>query len=124
MEPREVKDRILENISLSVKKVSAACPPRPGPRGQPGPPCPGPRPHPAPPSSPGSLARAGVPPVTGARDTALTLRDPEDEEPPGAPGFWRGSPAAHVSAAASELFLKNKVEVSILGANTSQAREP
>lgn len=32
MEPREVKDRILENISLSVKKVSAAgLPPGRGP---------------------------------------------------------------------------------------------
>ena len=57
MEPREVKDRILENISLSVKKVSVACPPRPGPQGQPGPPGSGPRPHPAPPSFLGSLAR-------------------------------------------------------------------
>ncbi|KAK2105995.1 hypothetical protein P7K49_015509 [Saguinus oedipus] len=112
MEPREVKDRILENISLSVKKVSAAS----FPAGVPSPPRP-PRPLAA-------LIRARVPPAAGTRVPALPLRAPGGDERPGAPGRWRGSGAAHVSAAASELFLKNKVEVSILGASPNLARGP
>lgn len=109
MEPQEVKDRILENISLSVKKVSAACAPRPGP---------------ATPASAPCFRRAGGPACSRGAGTPPFPPATPGTGGRGSPGSRRGSGAAHVSAAAAELFLKNKVEVSIVRGPTSRARGP
>lgn len=95
MEPREVKDRILENISLSVKKVSAACPARPGPRGHPACPAQALDPTQRPLLSSGSLARGSschrelrTPPFPSATPGTRSRRELDDGEEAG---------AAHVS---------------------------
>ena len=91
------------------------------------------RPGPGPKANPARPARAldptqrpllssgpspGVLPVTGAQDTALPLRDPGTRSRREPRDDGEEARAAHVSAAASELFLQNKVEVSVLGAST------